>query len=65
MAKKKKSAAKTDEATPLHVKMTRRRRERYEWAADQADLSLSAWVRMVLDQEADRLEQLQRDQDSH
>lgn len=61
MAKKK--TARSDAASPLHVKLTQRRRERYEWAAAQTDVSLSAWVRMVLDREVDRLEQQQRVRD--
>jgi predicted HicB family RNase H-like nuclease len=38
------------------VKLTERRKERYERAADRSDLSLSEWVRRVLDAECDRSE---------
>ena len=60
MAKKPQNT--TDEvASPLHVLMTKRRRDRYERAADRSDVSISEWVRRVLDAECDRFEQANKE----
>ena len=43
------------------VKMSDRRKAKYEQVADIVDLTLSEWVRRVLDAEVERIESLNQD----
>lgn len=52
---KKSHTSSTPTVVQITVKLTARRKARYDRAAEIADLSLSEWIRRVLDPAADEL----------